>query len=73
MIKTNYPYIDKLITDSEGHVEKVIINWNDYRRLIEAIGDEGFYKAMMEVKDEISLSLAEALNELDKEIYRYFP
>ncbi|NEO65272.1 MAG: hypothetical protein F6J98_34720, partial [Moorea sp. SIO4G2] len=46
---------------------KVVINFQDYERLIETLEDEGLYRAMMEVKDETPLSLEEALAELDQE------
>jgi RelB Antitoxin alpha helical domain len=63
----NYPFAQELITDTQGHVLKVVINFQDYERIIEAIEDEGLYRAMMEVKQETPLSLKEALAELEKE------
>jgi RelB Antitoxin alpha helical domain len=56
-----------LITDTQGRVLKVVINFQDYERIIEAIEDEGLYRAMMEVKQETPLNLKEALAELEKE------
>ncbi len=63
----DYPFAQELITDTQGHILKVVINFQDYERIIEAIEDEGLYRAMMEVKDETPLSLEEALAELDRE------
>ena len=62
----DYPFAQQLITDSQGHIVKVIINYQDYERIIEAIEDEGLYRAMRDVKEETPLSLEEALAELDK-------
>ena len=63
----NYPFAQELITDSQGHILKVVINFQDYERIIEAIEDEGIYRAMMEVKHETPLTFEEALAELEKE------
>ncbi len=63
----NYPFAQELITDTQGHVLKVVINFQDYERIIETIEDEGLYRAMMEVKQEVPLNIDEALAELDKE------
>ncbi|NET85989.1 MAG: hypothetical protein F6J94_30130 [Moorea sp. SIO1F2] len=63
----DYPFAQELIADNKGKIEKVLIDFQDYERLIESFEDEGLYRAMMEVKDETPLSLEEALAELDKE------
>ncbi len=63
----DYPFAQELITDTQGHILKVVINFQDYERIIEAIEDEGLYRAMMEVKDETPLSFEQALAELDKQ------
>ncbi|WP_287267124.1 MULTISPECIES: hypothetical protein [unclassified Moorena] len=63
----DYPLAQELIADNKGNIEKVLIDFQDYERLIESFEDEGLYRAMMEVKDETPLSLEEALAELDKE------
>ncbi len=63
----DYPFAQELITDTQGQVLKVVINFQDYELIIETIEDEGLYRAMMEVKDETPLSFEEALAELDKE------
>lgn len=59
-------FAKELIVDTSGHIRKVVIDINDYQRLLEAIEDEGLTLAMMEAKDEIPLSLDEALAELEK-------
>ena len=62
-----YPFARELITDKEGNIRQVIIDYSDYQRLLEAIEDEGLILAMMEVKDETPLNLDDALAELEKE------
>jgi hypothetical protein len=62
-----YPFAQELITDVSGQIRKVILDFNDYKRMLEMIEDEGLYRAMMEVKNETSLDWEAALAELDKE------
>ncbi|NMG60440.1 hypothetical protein E1H12_18455 [Geitlerinema sp. P-1104] len=62
-----YPFAQELITDVSGKIRKVILDFSDYKRLLEVIEDEGLYQAMREVKDETSLDLEAALAELEKE------
>lgn len=62
----DYPFAQQLITDSQGQILKVIINYQDYERIIETIEDEGLYRAMTEVKKETPVTWEEALAELDK-------
>jgi hypothetical protein len=67
-MQTNqYPFAQELITDIEGNIRKVVIDFQDYLRLIEAIEDEGLILAMKEVENEKPLNLNEALAELEKE------
>lgn len=67
-MQTNqYPFAQELITDIEGNIRKVVIDFQDYLRLIEAIEDEGLILAMKEVENETPLHLDEALAELEKE------
>ncbi len=63
----DYPFAQEFITDAEGHIRKVVIDVADYQRLIEALEDEGLYRAMAEVRDETPLSLEEALKEMAAE------
>ncbi|WP_260446838.1 hypothetical protein [Nostoc sp. 2RC] len=62
-----YPFAQELITDMEGNIRKVVINFDDYLRLLEAIEDEGLILAMKAVKHEIPLNIDEALAQLEQE------
>lgn len=62
-----YPFAQELITDIEGNIRKVVIDFHDYLRLLEAIEDEGLVLAMKEVEDEIPLNIDEALAQLEQE------
>ncbi|PSB03284.1 hypothetical protein [Merismopedia glauca] len=75
-----YPFVRELIADTEGNIQQVVLDFNDYQHLLEAIEDESLILAMKEVQNETPLSISEALAELEKErllhrkdIYRYFP
>lgn len=63
----DYPLAQKLIIDNQGHIQQVILNFEDYQQMIETYEDEGLYRAMIDVKNETPLSLEEALIELEKE------
>ncbi|WP_341525750.1 hypothetical protein WKK05_24660 [Nostoc sp. UHCC 0302] len=66
-MKTNqYPFAQELITDTQGNIRKVIIDFQDYLRLLEAIEDEGLILAMKEVQQETPLNINEALAELER-------
>lgn len=67
----DYPFVKEIITDTEGTIKKVIIDFSDYQYLIEAMEDRGIIRAMIEVKDEIPLNLDEALAEVEKPLYQY--
>ncbi|MCE2696654.1 MAG: hypothetical protein PX483_12470 [Nostocales cyanobacterium LE14-WE4] len=67
MQANQYPFAEELITDIEGNIRKVVIDFQDYLRLIEAIEDEGLILAMKEVENEKPLNIDEALAELEKE------
>ncbi|MEH2064631.1 MAG: hypothetical protein V7K50_20630 [Nostoc sp.] len=67
-MKTNqYPFAQELITDTQGNIRKVIIDFQDYLRLLEVIEDEGLILAIKEVQQEIPLNINEALAELERE------
>ena len=66
MTTKNYLFAQELITDINGNICKVILNINDYQHLLEILEDEGLYQAMLETKNEKSLSLESALEELEK-------
>ncbi|NMG06072.1 hypothetical protein DP117_04005 [Brasilonema sp. UFV-L1] len=61
MKANKYPFAQEVITDTQGNVRKVITNFDDYQRLLEAIEDEGLILAMKEVQDETPLNLNEVL------------
>ncbi|NJO80995.1 MAG: hypothetical protein HC827_22510 [Cyanobacteria bacterium RM1_2_2] len=61
-----YPFAQEFITDSQGKIHKVILNIADYQKLLEAIEDEGLYRAMNEARHETPLSLEDALTELEQ-------
>ena len=63
----DYPLAQELIIDNQGHIQQVILNFEDYQQMIETYEDEGLYRALIAVKDETPLSLEEALIELEKE------
>jgi hypothetical protein len=63
----DYPFAQDLITDNQGQIQQVIINFEDYQQIIETYEYTGLYCAMIDVKDETPLTLEEALIELEKE------
>lgn len=63
----NYPFVKEFIVDTTGEVDKVVMDLSDYQRLLEFLEDEGLYRAILEVQDEMPLSLNEALQELERE------
>ncbi|MEH2275224.1 MAG: hypothetical protein V7K40_10665 [Nostoc sp.] len=61
-----YPFVQELITDKTGQVLKVVLEFEEYQRLLEAIEDEGLYRAMQAVTGETPLTMNEALAELEQ-------
>ncbi|QLE57536.1 hypothetical protein [Nostoc sp. TCL26-01] len=61
-----YPFVQELITDKQGQVLKVVLEFEEYQRLLDAIEDEGLYRAMEAVKGETPLSRTKALEELEQ-------
>lgn len=61
-----YPFVQELVTDMSGQVCKVILRFEDYQRLLEALEDEGIYRAMQEVRGEEPLSLEAALAAIER-------
>jgi len=66
MQSQEYPFVQELVTDTDGQVCKVILRFEDYQRLLEALEDEGLYRAMQEAAEEKPLSLEEALEAIDR-------
>ncbi|BAZ78965.1 MAG: hypothetical protein RLZZ29_2023 [Cyanobacteriota bacterium] len=62
-----YPFAQELITDIQGNIRKVVMDFQEYLRLLEALEDEGLILAMKEVENETPLNLDEALAELEQE------
>ncbi len=60
------PFAKEFITDTKGHITKIIMDFNDYQRFLDWIENEGLARAMNEVKNEVPLSLEDALKELEK-------
>ncbi|MBW4514827.1 MAG: hypothetical protein KME11_06335 [Timaviella obliquedivisa GSE-PSE-MK23-08B] len=41
-----YPFVEEFLTDNSGQVCKVVLQVDDYRRLLEALEDEWLYRAI---------------------------
>jgi hypothetical protein len=67
MNNQNYPFAQELITDIQGNICKVIIDFDDYQHILELLEDQGLYQAMLATKGETPLSLQLALEELEKD------
>jgi RelB Antitoxin alpha helical domain len=67
MKPSEYPFAQELITDTQGNIRKVIIDFPDYLRLLEALEDEGLILAIKEVQQQTPLNINEALAELERE------
>jgi hypothetical protein len=67
MTLKDYPFAKQLITDLDGKICQVILNVEDYQKLLETLEDEGLYRAINEVREETPLTLEDALKELENE------
>ncbi len=67
MTSQNYPFAQELITDTEGNIRKVILSFNDYKRLIEAIENQAIYPAKIETQDEMNHNFEQALTEIERD------
>lgn len=65
--KTNYPFAQELITDTQGNIRQVVLNFEDYQQLLEKLEDEALYQAMKTTLNEISMNRDEALKALEEE------
>jgi hypothetical protein len=61
-----YPFVQELITDKKGQVLKVVLEFEEYQRLLEAIEDEGLIRAMQAVEGETPLNMNQALEKLEQ-------
>ena len=67
MINNDYPFAQELITDTQGNIRKVILNFEDYQHLLESLEDEALYQAMKTTIKETPISREEALQALEEE------
>ena len=67
MKNTNYPFAQELITDPQGNIRQVVLNFEDYQQLLEILEDEALYQAMKSTIGETSMNLDEALKALEEE------
>ena len=67
MTNNNYPFAQELITDSQGNIHQVILNFEDYQQLLEGLEDEALYQAMKTTINETPMSREEALKALEEE------
>ena len=45
MNKTNYPFAQELITDTQRNIRQVVLNFEDYQQFLEILEDETLYRA----------------------------
>ena len=67
MTNNDYPFAQELITDTQGNIRKVILDFEDYQHLLESLEDEVLYQAMKTTVNETSISREEALQALEEE------
>lgn len=67
MTDNSYPFAQELITDTQGNIRQVILNFEDYQRLLESLEDEALYQAMQPTLNEKPMSREEALKALEEE------
>ncbi|WP_239121294.1 MULTISPECIES: hypothetical protein [Spirulina sp. CCY15215] len=67
MPNSNYPFARELITDTDGNIQKVILNYQDYTHLLELLEDQGLYSAMLPTLSETPLNREQALKMLEEE------
>lgn len=65
--ESDYPFVQEFVTDNRGQVHKVVLQVEDYQRLLEALEDEGLYQLMQEVRHEVALNLDAALQDLNSD------
>jgi RelB Antitoxin alpha helical domain len=63
----NYPFAQELITDTQGNIRQVILNFEDYQQLLERLEDEALYQAMKTTINETPMSREEVLKALEEE------
>lgn len=63
---SEYPFARELITNTRGHVSKVVLACRDYRQLLELAADAGLERAMRKVTREKPLTREQALKMLNE-------
>jgi len=66
--KTGFPYDADYITDQEGHIKSVVLDYSTYKKIEEVLLDYGLAKAIEETADEdtVDLETAKRLTGYDK-------
>ena len=67
MKNTDYPFAQELITDNQGNIRQVVLNFEDYQQLLEILEDEALYQAMKTTIGETPMNRDEALKALEEE------
>ena len=62
-----FPFASELVTDVKGRVSRVMMSVRDYQILMEAVEDEGMYRAIRQVRHERPLSINAARKRLASE------
>jgi hypothetical protein len=61
-----YPFVQELITDKKGKITKVVLDYEDYQRLLDAIEDKGLFFTMQSAQAAKLIRLNQALHELER-------
>lgn len=67
LIHEDFPFAKDFIKDSNGYITDVILDRDQYKRLIGELEDEGLYRAMKEIEHEEAISVEQALSDLEGE------
>lgn len=60
------PFVQELLTDPSGRVEKVVLRYENYQQLLELMKHEALHRAIQDMRPEKPLSLAAVLKELEQ-------
>ena len=66
MNNSNYPFAQELITDTQGNISQVVLNFDDDRQLLEGLEDEALGRAMKTIINETPMSRESALKALEE-------
>lgn len=56
MKNTNYPFAQELITDNQGTIRQMVLNFEEYQQLLENLEDEALDQAMKTTPREIPMN-----------------